>query len=323
MRRSHSSSRETTETACVSRSPLGSRIPLAALIQTLAVAEHLNFRHAANALGVSQSVVSTRIKTLEQDLGVLLFERRPRGVRLTEAGRQFVEEIAAGIGHLDHAIKTVSAVVQGKTGRLCMGLHSSVAFGFLADLRRRYRRAWPGVDLIMVEGRSSQAIQQVLDGSLDVAFVLGRLESPECHTRELWQEPMVIALPATHPLAAGESIAWTDLSDETFLVRHGGAGPQFHEHVVRRMSERAIPPRVRRCDVERDTLMHMVAEGEGVALTLVSAGRVVFPGVRFMAVADEPEPARYSAIWSPHNHNPALHDLLDLACKMSRSISRV
>jgi DNA-binding MarR family transcriptional regulator len=78
--------------------PLGSRIPLASLIQTLAVAEYLNFRHAATALGVAQSSVSARVKALEEDLGILLFERHARGVRLTEAGRHFVERIAAGSG---------------------------------------------------------------------------------------------------------------------------------------------------------------------------------------------------------------------------------
>ena len=61
---------------------LGSRIPLVSLIQTLAVAEYLNIRHAANALGVSQSSVSVRVKMLEDDLGILLFERHARGVRL-------------------------------------------------------------------------------------------------------------------------------------------------------------------------------------------------------------------------------------------------
>ncbi|ESX84991.1 LysR family transcriptional regulator [Mesorhizobium sp. LNJC405B00] len=75
----------------VPTSSLGSRIPLTSLIQTLAVAEYLNFRHAANALGVSQSSVSARIKALEEDLGILLFERNTRGVRLTEAGRLFVQ----------------------------------------------------------------------------------------------------------------------------------------------------------------------------------------------------------------------------------------
>jgi Mn-dependent DtxR family transcriptional regulator len=78
------------------RTLLGSRVPMASLIQTLAVEEYLNFRHATNALGVSQSSVSIRIKTLEEDLGVLLFERHARGVRLTDAGRRFVEKVAAG-----------------------------------------------------------------------------------------------------------------------------------------------------------------------------------------------------------------------------------
>lgn len=68
---------------------LRGRIPLVALIQTLSVAEYLNFRHAAHALSVSRSSVSTRIKTLEEDLGGVLFERRHRGVRLTDAGRSF------------------------------------------------------------------------------------------------------------------------------------------------------------------------------------------------------------------------------------------
>jgi DNA-binding transcriptional LysR family regulator len=78
-------------------SALGSRIPLVSLVQVLAVAEHLNFRHAANALDASQSSVSARVKTLEEDLGILLFERHARGGRLTDAGRHFVERIATGI----------------------------------------------------------------------------------------------------------------------------------------------------------------------------------------------------------------------------------
>ncbi|KAA0968171.1 LysR family transcriptional regulator [Aureimonas fodinaquatilis] len=79
---------------------------MAALVQTLAVAEHLNFRHAANALGIAQSSVSARVKALEEDLGILLFERHARGVRLTEAGRHFIEQVATGIDQLDHAVRT-------------------------------------------------------------------------------------------------------------------------------------------------------------------------------------------------------------------------
>ena len=135
----------------VALSPLGSRIPLVSLIHALAVAEHLNFRHAASALGVSQSSVSTRIKQLEQDLGTLLFERRHRGVRLTEAGQHFLEHVATGIEHLDHAVRTAGAIARGEQGRLRVGLYSSIAAGFLAKLLSLFREQYPAVDLQITE----------------------------------------------------------------------------------------------------------------------------------------------------------------------------
>ncbi|WP_437128805.1 LysR family transcriptional regulator [Vibrio cholerae] len=85
---------------------LSGRIPLISLVQFIAVAEHLNFRHAAKALGISQSSVSARVKALEDNLGVLLFERHARGVRLTDAGRHFMERVTAGVGQNNHPAKT-------------------------------------------------------------------------------------------------------------------------------------------------------------------------------------------------------------------------
>ncbi len=113
------------ETASIS-ALLEGRVHMASLIQTLAVAEYLNFRHAANALGVSLSSVSARVKALEEDLGVLLFERHARGVRLTEAGRRFVKLAAAGIDQLDHAVKTASMAALGECGRLRIGVHALI-----------------------------------------------------------------------------------------------------------------------------------------------------------------------------------------------------
>lgn len=298
---------------------LGSRIPLASLIQTLAVAEYLNFRHAANALGVSQSSVSTRIKALEEDLGVVLFERRHRGVRLTDAGRNFTTEVAAGIGHLDLAIKTAGAVMNGAVGRLSIGLLSSIGSGFLADLRRRHREERPEIELAIFEGRTDEIIRQVREAKLDIAFVVGAVDVPDCHSRQLWSEALMAVLSQGHPLACMKRLTWRDLAAETFLVRQSGAGPQVQDHIVRRLVEREKSPRIRRCDVGRDTLMHMVADGEGITLTSEAASHVPFPGVLFRPIADEPDRARFSAVWSPHNRDPALRNLLDLATEISKS----
>ncbi|MBU2031552.1 MAG: LysR family transcriptional regulator [Alphaproteobacteria bacterium] len=305
------------------RSPLGYRISLTALLQTLVVAEHLNFRHAANTLGVSQSAISARIKALEDELGVILFERRHRGVRLTEAGHRFVEEVAAGIDHLDKAVRTAGAISSGTEGRLAIGLQASIAFGFLSNLRCRFRRAYPKIEQAIREGRSSETIALVREGKLDIAFVAGSFDAPDCHSRELWQEPLVIVLPAEHPLAPRPSIAWADLVAETFLVRDGGSGPQVFDHVVRRVVEQERSPHIQRFDVGGDTLIHMVAAGDGITLTSEATTHVPFPGVVFRPIAGETEQARFSAVWSPHNHSVALKNLLNLAVNMSRSVHSV
>lgn len=296
---------------------------MTSLIHTLAVAEHLNFRHAANVLGITQSSVSARIKALEEALGIVLFERRHRGVRLTEAGRRFIAEVSAGIDHLDYAVRTAGAVSNGGEGRLAIGLHASIAFGFLADLRCRFRSAYPKIEQAIMEGRSSETIALVRDGKLDVAFVVGAVEAPDCHSRELWQEPLVIALPAEHPLVSSPAITWADLAPETFLVRDGGSGPQVFDHVVYRVVERERSPQIHRFDVGRDTLMHMVAAGDGITLTSEATTHVRFPGVVFRSIADETKQAQFSAVWSPHNRSPALRNMLDLAIQMSRSARSV
>jgi DNA-binding transcriptional LysR family regulator len=137
---------------------LGSSIPLASLIQTLAVAEYLNFRHAANALGVSQSSVSARVKTLEEDLGILLFERHARGVRLTGAGRHFVELAAAGVDQLDHAVKT-ARMAAGEHDRLRIGIHGLIPGSFLDGLLTRFRAEHPAIAIELAEGSARETLK--------------------------------------------------------------------------------------------------------------------------------------------------------------------
>jgi len=292
---------------------------MVSLIHVLAVAEHLNFHHAANVLGTTQSSVSARIKALEQTLGILLFERRHRGVRLKEAGRPFIAEVATGIGHIDNAIRTAGAFSSGMTGQIAIGLISSIAGSFLANLRAHFRAEFPNVEQIVMEGPSTQTVAMVREGKLDVALVFDPVDAPDCHSRLLWSEHYLIALPAAHPLVTADTIAWADLTMETFLLRAAGAGPQLFDHIVRRIAERGRSPYLRRCEVGRDTLMHMVASGEGVTLVSETARHMHIPGIVLRPIADETEQARFSAIWSPHNRSPALKNLLGIADHMGKS----
>ena len=299
---------------------LGSRIPLLSLIQMLAVAEYLNFRHAANALGVAQSSVSARVKALEEDLGILLFERRARGVRLTEAGRHFVERIAAGVDQLDHAVKTAGMAATGEWGRLRIGVHALIPRSFLADLIGQYRENHPGIEVEITEGTARDAVMQLRADRLDVAFVAGTPELPDCHCRPIWTEPLVAVLPDRHRLAGQSATTWTDLVGETFLVRYGGTGPQVHDHIVLRLAGRWPAPSILRFDVERGTLLSMVGQGFGITIVGAATSLLQTSGVVFVPFADEPEPVPFSAVWSPFNRSAALRNLLTLANDMGRLV---
>ncbi len=297
---------------------LGSRIPLASLIQTLAVAEYLNFRHAAKALGVAQSSVSARVRALEEDLGILLFERHARGVRLTEAGRHFVERVTVGVDQLDHAVKTAGMTAVGECGRLRIGIHALIPGSFLSELIGRYREAHPGIEVEITEGTVRDAVMQLRADTLDVVFVAGTPELPDCHSRRIWTEPLLAVLPEQHPLSARSAVTWADLAGDTFLVRHGGTGPQVHSHIVLRHAGRSPAPSILRFDVGRGALLSMV--GQGFGITIVGAATALLPttGIVFLPFADEPEPVAFTAVWSPFNRSAALQNLLDLAGKMNR-----
>lgn len=293
-------------------------IPMASLIQTIAVAEYLNFRHAANALGVAQSSVSARVKALEEDLGILLFERHARGVRLTEAGRHFVDQITTAVHQIDHAVRTAGMVVRGEQGKLRIGIHVLIPGSFLAKLIARYRQKHPGVQVEIAEGAARDSVMQLRAGRLDVAFVAGSPEFPDCHSRRMWTERLLAALPFGHRLGYGPGVTWADLASQTFIVRHGGTGPQVHDHIVARLAGKGANPSILRFNVERGTLLSMVAQGYGVTIVGEAISPMQAPGVTFVPILDEPEPLPFSAVWSPHNQSAALTSLLDLAREMSR-----
>lgn len=285
------------------------------LTQVLAVAEHLNFRHAAEALNTSQSSLSVRIRNLEEEIGILVFERRHRGVRLTEAGRVFVAEIAAALGQIDHAVTVAKTYAEGKTGRLRVGLHGVPATGFVGALLRDYGRNRLQVELVVTEGPIEEAVPAVIGDHIDIALVISDPDARQCHSRLLWSEPMVLTLGESHRLAKTDRILWRDLDGETFLIRRGGAGPMVRDHAMRRIEEHGIALQFRRVDVERDTLMQMVARGEGVTFSGTSMKAAVMPDLIYRRIEDDDEPVRLYALWSPQNRGKTLRDLLVLAGK--------
>lgn len=300
-------------------SPLGRSIPLVALMQALAVAEHRNFRQAAAHLGISQSSVSQRIKQLEEDLGIMLFERRPRGVALTDAGRDFLEHVAVGVDHLAQAVRMAGKIACGKYGRLRVGLHGVFISGALAELFQHFRRQHPEVEIAITDCQRHNVLRQIQENHADIIFLFGDPGFSDCHSLQLRKERFLVVLPVHHKLGGKEELSWTDLASETFLVRPEGVGPQVLEYVLQYSDELGINPCICRLDVGRDTLLRLVAERYGVTLVPESATAIAIPGIVFRPLHDQAASVSLTALWSPFNQNPPLRDFLKLMRRNNRT----
>lgn len=277
----------------------------------LEAAERGSFRAAARALGIEQSAVSRRIRDLEDELGVSLFIRDRSGVRLTNAGRRFASRARRAITHLKFATDDAGRCGRGEIGLVRVGIFSSLAGGFLAELLRIFAERDPGVRIDIVEGSRANHISCIQRLQLDIAFLTGALSAEGCDSLPLWTERVVVVVPNTDSLANASEVHWSDLRDRRFVVSENDPGAEIHDYLVKHLSEISHSPIVERHDVGRDNLMHLVAFGKGLTLVSEAVTASHFPGVAFVPLSGES--LRFSAIWLRRNDNPPLRRLLSLA----------
>jgi DNA-binding transcriptional LysR family regulator len=216
-------------------------------------------------------------------------------------------------------VKTAGMAASGECGRLRIGVHALIPHSFLAGLIAQYREDHPGIEVEIAEGTARDTVMQLRADRLDIVFVAGRPEFPDCHSRPIWTEPLSAVLPERHLLAGQPAVTWADLAGETFLVRHGGTGPQVHDHILLRLAGHWSAPSILRFDVGRDTLLSMVGQGFGITIAGAATSLLPTTGIVFLPLIDEPEPVAFSAIWLPSNRNALLRNLLNLALKMRKS----
>lgn len=200
------------------------RLDLTSLRWSIAVASAGGFRKAADALGVEQSALSRRVRALEDEIGVSLFQRGPGGAALTFAGAAFVASVEAALAILSEAVADARDSGRGRRGRLKIGLAPSFLSAALYALLARFRDAHPDVQIELIAGDAQSHLAAVADRRLDLAVLPGGMTVSGLDVSELWREPLHIVLPRTHPLARADHIDLEDLASQTLLVSRGDVG---------------------------------------------------------------------------------------------------
>lgn len=163
------------------------------------------------------------------------------------------------------------------------------------------------------EGTSQTNSGALLDGRLDVAFMLVEPRLPGCRSERLWDETIHVVVPASHPIAPLGRVSWDAVRHETFLVMAEAAGPDIEDYLVRQLSGSGARPTISVQHIGCENLLGMVAQGFGITLATSSAGGIAYPGLRFIPVDSGEDKFSFSAVWSATNQNPALKLLLNMS----------
>jgi DNA-binding transcriptional LysR family regulator len=232
------------------------------------VAYRGSFSAAAEALSYSQSAVSQQIATLEAETGMTLLERNPRGVGLTAAGQTLVGHAEGILARLEAAEASLSAIAGLRGGRLRMASFPTAGATLMPLAIATFRASYPDVELTLIEGEPEQIVPRLRAGELDLALLFefaGETPLPRSMTRvELLEDPMYLALPREHPLAAEEQLRLQDLKREAW-VQTSQSSP-CARHVVRSCHAAGFEPSVSFESDDYQTVQGLVAAGVGVAL---------------------------------------------------------
>ncbi|MCT9821185.1 LysR family transcriptional regulator [Microbacterium sp. W1N] len=278
-----------------------------------AVAQELSFTRAAERLMLAQSAVSTTVRELEGELGVVLFDRSHRQIRLTGAGEALVPRAAEIIDRLREVREVVSPPDQPLRGTVTMGLMTAVSLIDVPALLGRFHRANPGVTVRLRAARLGTAglITQLEHGEIDVALLSIVDEMPASLSGEvIAASPFVLVVPDDHALAGRERVALSELAGERFVDVPRGYG-----------SRSIIDDAFARVGLERRVLIEVAEIGTAAAYVPHCLGIALVPrfaaraaaGVRVVELVDEVTPFRVSFAYARRRSPlPATAALIEL-----------
>jgi len=292
-------------------------IELKSLQCFMAVAQAGGFRRASARTGILQSVLSRKVRELEETLGVSMFERHREGVRLTNAGKRFLEDIKSLFAQLDRATSALQAAGSAGEGNLRLGFACSISGGFLRQLISNWRQSHPHVSLTLVDGSLQEMVAAVVHREIDATVTTGVAVPPGCDIEQLWVDRIFLAVPSSHRLSVRRCVSLQDAAQEKFIVNQSNFGVEIRDFLIKNLSDLGVSPSVQMFDVGREMLFTMVGLGFGCTTAATVETGTRYSSVTYVPVCDIQLP--FNAVWSPANDNPALRRFLSEARLLSRS----
>ena len=237
----------------------------------LAVAEALNFTKAAAQLRIAQPALSRRVQDLEDEIGVDLLKRSPRGVSLTAEGKLFLEKTRSLLKLADESVEQVRALARGQFGELHIGYSPSPTVEILPPALAAFQKAFPHVNVILHDASRRELVDGLQDGTLELAIMpdAANSQTPGIEFEVLRTYPICVTLAPTHPFARLKSIPLEKLANEPIVGYSRKDYPEYYPFIERLFLPLGAKPRIAvECD-SASSLITAVETGRGVALSIL------------------------------------------------------
>jgi LysR family transcriptional regulator, benzoate and cis,cis-muconate-responsive activator of ben and cat genes len=258
------------------------------------VAEEQNVTKAALRLHLSQPSLSRQIRDLEEELKVALFERTPRSLLLTQAGKIFLEEARAVLLRAEEAIQTVRGIAKGERGRLRMGYAPSLTSEMIPRMLRAFEEKHSGVKVALFDLSTEEAIQKIHDRKIDLALIVEPMQKRMRGLKfeGLATDTFCVAVPIRHPFASRKSMTLRDLKNEKWLFLSQEEYPEYHERLEMIFSDEKITITSSEEYDSMSGLITAVEAGRGVALVASSARHFLSRRLKLIPLANPLPPLK-------------------------------
>jgi len=284
-------------------------IELRLLKSFLAVADHLNFRRAAEELHVTQPALSRQIQQLEKTIGKPLFIRDKRTVELTSAGKFLYSHAGKLFDDVEVLVKETREAAEGERGALSLGYTESAMASFLPSLLRDLREKLPHIQLQLKQAHSEQLSREVALHRLDVAIISLLGDTQGLRRTSIAQEDMGIVLPDNHPLAARKEIALSKLAREKFILFPYQDNPSLYSDIMTSCQKAGFAPQIIEEAQSRILAVNMVAAGLGVTFLSENLSYYCNKGAIFKPLKNPRPSMQYHLIEPEKGKNPCVKEL--------------
>ena len=272
----------------------------------VAVAKFQSFSRAAAEINISQSSLSQQIKKLENELGVKLFDRTTRTVKLTNAGSAFLHHAQKVLLEIKQSKSTIQEYLSVARGQIKLGVLPVIGHFRITSLLANFQKSFPGVKMEFREGECQQLLQMLMGARINAAFISETEENPHIETYRLIKDHVVLVSNALHPLASKPTVEISDLAGEKLILAHPHSG--LYRNFVKACAEAGFEPDILFHCSQVETQLEFVRENLGVTiLSSQVAARYPQHGLSMTKIVPE-IPRRISLVTLKDAHqDPALN----------------